>query len=81
MAKDPDLLLCDEPTGNLDFRTGRQVLALLQRLTQEQGKTCVLVTHNSAIATMGTRIIRLRDGRIQSDEPNAVPRPASELEW
>jgi putative ABC transport system ATP-binding protein len=81
MAKEPDLLLCDEPTGNLDFRTGRQILSFLQGLTQEQEKTCVLVTHNSAIAAMGTRIIRLRDGRIQSDEANPEPRPASGLEW
>jgi putative ABC transport system ATP-binding protein len=81
MAKDPDILLCDEPTGNLDFRTGQQILGLLQKLTSEQGKTCVLVTHNTAIAGVGTRIVRLRDGRVQSDERNASPLPASEVEW
>jgi putative ABC transport system ATP-binding protein len=81
MAKDPDILLCDEPTGNLDFRTGQQILGLLQKLTSEQGKTCVLVTHNTAIAGVGTRIVRLRDGRVQSDERNASPLPASEIEW
>jgi putative ABC transport system ATP-binding protein len=81
MAKDPDILLCDEPTGNLDFRTGQQILGLLQKLTSEQGKTCVLVTHNSAIADVGTRSVRLRDGRVQSDERNASPLPASEVEW
>jgi putative ABC transport system ATP-binding protein len=81
MAKDPNILLCDEPTGNLDFRTGQQILGLLQKLTGEQGKTCVLVTHNTAIAGVGTRIVRLRDGRVQSDERNASPLLASEVEW
>jgi putative ABC transport system ATP-binding protein len=81
MAKDPDILLCDEPTGNLDFRTGRQILGFLQRLTTERGKTCVLVTHNSAIASIGDRAVRLRDGRVQSDEVNARPTPASGIEW
>ncbi len=81
LAKDPDVLLCDEPTGNLDFRTGRQILAFLQTLTAEQGKTCVLVTHNSAIAPIGDRAVRLRDGRVLSDEANQQPVPASEIEW
>jgi putative ABC transport system ATP-binding protein len=81
LAKDPDILLCDEPTGNLDFRTGQQILGLLQKLTSEQGKTCVLVTHNTAIAGVGTRVVRLRDGRVQSDERNASPLAASEVEW
>jgi len=81
MAKDPDILLCDEPTGNLDFRTGQQILGLLQKLTSEQGKTCVLVTHNTAIAAVGTRAVRLRDGRVQSDERNPSPLPASQIEW
>jgi putative ABC transport system ATP-binding protein len=81
MAKDPDILLCDEPTGNLDFRTGQHILGLLQKLTSEQGKTCVLVTHNTAIAAVGTRAVRLRDGRVQSDEGNASPLSASEVEW
>jgi len=81
MAKDPDILLCDEPTGNLDFRTGQQILGLLQKLTSEQGKTCVLVTHNTAIAAVGTRAVRLRDGRVHSDEGNASPLPASQIEW
>ncbi len=81
MAKDPNILLCDEPTGNLDFRTGQQILGLLQKLTSEQGKTCILVTHTTAIAAVGTRAVRLRDGRVQSDERNASPLPASEVEW
>jgi len=80
LAKDPDIVLCDEPTGNLDFRTGRQILALLQELTFSRGKLCVLVTHNSAIAPIGSRVLRLRDGRIQADETNR-PVPASEIEW
>jgi len=81
LAKDPDLVLCDEPTGNLDFRTGRQILAFLQELTAEHGKTCVLVTHNSAIAAIGNRVIRLRDGLVQSDEASPNPSPASGIEW
>jgi putative ABC transport system ATP-binding protein len=81
LAKDPDLVLCDEPTGNLDFRTGRQILGFLQELTAERGKTCVLVTHNSAIAAIGNRVIRLRDGRVQSDEVNSNPSAASRIEW
>jgi len=81
MAKDPNILLCDEPTGNLDFRTGQQILGLLQKLTSEQGKTCILVTHNTAIAAVGTRAVRLRDGRVHSDEANASPLPASQIEW
>jgi putative ABC transport system ATP-binding protein len=81
MAKDPDILLCDEPTGNLDFRTAQQILGLLQKLTGEHSKTCLLVTHNTAIAAVGTRVVRLRDGRVQSDEGNSSPLPASEIEW
>ncbi len=81
LAKDPDVLLCDEPTGNLDFRTGRQILAFLQSLTSEHGKTCVLVTHNNAIASIGDRAVRLRDGRVQSDEVSRCPVAASEIEW
>lgn len=81
LAKDPDILLCDEPTGNLDFRTGQQILGLLQSLTSERGKTCVLVTHNSAIAAIGNRALRLRDGRVQSDEVNSDPVAASDVEW
>jgi putative ABC transport system ATP-binding protein len=81
LAKDPDLVLCDEPTGNLDFRTGRHILGFLQELAAERGKTCVLVTHNSAIAAIGNRVIRLRDGRLQSDEANPTPSPASRIEW
>jgi putative ABC transport system ATP-binding protein len=81
LAKDPDLVLCDEPTGNLDFRAGRQILEFLQALTAERGKTVVLVTHNSAIASIGDRVIRLRDGRVQSDQANRSPFPASQIEW
>ncbi len=81
LTKDPDLVLCDEPTGNLDFRTGRQILGFLQELAAERGKTCVLVTHNSAIAPIGNRVIRLRDGRVQSDDANPSPSPASQVEW
>jgi putative ABC transport system ATP-binding protein len=81
LAKEPELLLCDEPTGNLDFRTGREILSFLQRLTREHGTTCLLVTHNLAIAPIGDRVIRLRDGQIASDSTNATPVDAVEIEW
>jgi putative ABC transport system ATP-binding protein len=77
LAKEPELLLC----GNLDFRTGREILSFLQRLTREHGTTCLLVTHNLAIAPIADRVIRLRDGQIASDSTNATPVDAAEIEW
>lgn len=77
----PALLLCDEPTGALDLETGRVVLALLQRVGREQGRTVVLVTHNAAVGRMGDRVLRMRDGRIVADERNDTPVDARELDW
>ena len=80
-VKEPPLLLCDEPTGSLDLETGRQVLAVLRELAREGHHTVLLVTHNSAIAQMADRIVRVRSGTIISDELNRSPIEAEQLEW
>ena len=74
-------MLCDEPTGSLDLDTGRQVLAVLRDLSREGHHTVLLVTHNSAIARMADRVIRLHSGAIASDERVEQPVEAGELEW
>jgi putative ABC transport system ATP-binding protein len=81
LVTDPPLVLCDEPTGNLDEDTGKRVLGLMRRLGLERGKTFVLVTHNSVIGEMADRVIRLRDGRIAAVEVNETPAPPEELHW
>lgn len=81
LAKHPRLLLCDEPTGALDLGTGRDVLSLLRQVNREQSLTTILVTHNSAIATMADRVLRVRDGRIDDDQTVASPREAAEVTW
>jgi putative ABC transport system ATP-binding protein len=81
IVKRPDILLCDEPTGALDFDTGRVVLAALQKINAELGTTTVVITHNSAISAMADRILRMRDGRIVTEDRNAVRMSASELTW
>lgn len=81
IVKNPPLLLCDEPTGALDLETGRTILELLKSTTEGEDRTVFLVTHNSTIAEMADRVIRLRDGRIVGDDVNASPTPASELRW
>ncbi len=80
IVKAPSLLLCDEPTGALDLDRGRLVLGVLASLADE-GRTVVCVTHNSTIATMATRVIRLSDGRIVQDEKRSDPTPARDLVW
>jgi putative ABC transport system ATP-binding protein len=80
-VKEPLLLLCDEPTGSLDLETGRQVLGVLHALAREGHHTVLLVTHNSAIANMADRVVRMHSGQIVSDEPNASPQPTENLEW
>ena len=79
--KSPGLILCDEPTGALDYKTSKEVLELMERVNREYGCTFVIVTHNAAIARMADRVLRLRDGRLAADEVNESPVPASELEW
>jgi len=81
IVKEPPLLLCDEPTGSLDLETGRTILALLKYTTQGSDRTVFLVTHNSTIAEMADRIIRLRDGKVVGVEANADPVPPTELRW
>jgi putative ABC transport system ATP-binding protein len=81
IVKEPPLLLCDEPTGSLDLETGRGVLSVLHALAREGHHTVLLVTHNSAIANMADRVVRMHSGQIVSDEPNASPQPAESLEW
>jgi putative ABC transport system ATP-binding protein len=81
VAKRPALLLCDEPTGALDFTTGVLVLEVLQRVNRELGTTTALITHNAPIARMADRVIRLHDGRITSIERNATKAAPSELAW
>lgn len=81
LAKRPSLLLCDEPTGALDFDTARQVLGIIQRLPRQFGAAVVIVTHNQAIARMCDRIVRLRSGEIVEEQLNPRPVPAEELVW
>jgi putative ABC transport system ATP-binding protein len=81
LARQPSLLLCDEPTGNLDVETGRSVLAVIRELNRNQGTTVLLVTHNTAIAPAADRVVRLHDGAVVRDERNPQPRPVAELSW
>lgn len=81
LAKNPKLLLCDEPTGALDYQTGKMILELLQTTCQNTGMTVVLITHNSAIAEIADRVIRLRSGRIESITCNEHPKLVQDIEW
>ncbi|MGN1024402.1 MAG: ABC transporter ATP-binding protein [Lachnospiraceae bacterium] len=81
LAKNPRMLLCDEPTGALDFVTGKAVLKMLYDLGRRNGTTVLMITHNSAIAQMADRVLRIQSGKIRSDEINAHPKKAEELEW
>jgi putative ABC transport system ATP-binding protein len=81
LVAQPQLLLCDEPTGALDLDTGRVVLTLLQRVWRESQRTVLLVTHNGAVARIADRVLRMRDGRIVADERNTSPVAAGELDW
>lgn len=81
IAKRPDVLLCDEPTGALDYETGKLVLAAIARVNRELGTTTVVITHNSAIAGMADRVLRLRGGRIVGSDRNAHRLTPEELNW
>ena len=81
IAKRPDVLLCDEPTGALDVKTGIVVLEAIERVNRELGTTTVVITHNVDIAQMADRVIRLSDGRITSDEENPDKKAPAELAW
>ena len=81
VAKKPKLLLCDEPTGALDYQTGKQVLQILQDMSRKEGATVIIVTHNAALAPIADRVIRMRDARIDSIETNPRPQDISSLEY
>ena len=81
LAKNPKLLLCDEPTGALDYNTGKSILKLLQDMCREKGMTVIVITHNSALAPMADRLIRIKNGKVSGMETNAYPVSIDEIEW
>lgn len=81
LAKNPKLLLCDEPTGALDYTTGKAILKLLQDMSRQKGMTVIIITHNSALTAMADRVIRVKNGTVVSEEINASPVPVEEIEW
>ena len=81
LAKNPKLLLCDEPTGALDYNTGKAILKLLQDTCREQGMTVILITHNSAIAPMADRVIHIKNGKVSKIIENENPVPVETIEW
>lgn len=81
LAKNPKLLLCDEPTGALDYVTGKQILKLLQDTCRQEGMTVVVITHNTALTPMADRVIRIKNGKVDSMEINDHPTPVEEIEW
>jgi len=81
LAKNPKLLLCDEPTGALDYNTGKLILQLLQDTSRRTGMTVVIVTHNQALTEMADRVIKVKNGQVVSTVLNPEPRPVSEIEW
>lgn len=81
LAKNPKLLLCDEPTGALDYNTGKAILKLLQDTGRKMGMTVVVITHNLAIAPMGDKVIKIRNGKVESQTINENPIPVERIEW
>ena len=81
LAKNPKLMLCDEPTGALDYATGKAILKLLQDMSREKGMTVIIITHNSALTAMADRVIQVKNGTVISEEVNASPVPVEEIEW
>jgi putative ABC transport system ATP-binding protein len=81
LVKNPSLLLCDEPTGALDYKTSKEILELMERINREYGCTMVIVTHNDAIRHMSHHILRLRDGALVEDMPNEHILPVSDITW
>lgn len=81
IAKKPKLLLCDEPTGALDYETGKEVLQLLQDICRDEGMTVMIITHNSALAPMAHKVIRFRSGKVTGEEVNEHPMPIADIEW
>lgn len=81
VAKNPKILLCDEPTGALDYKTGKQVLQILQDMSRKQGVTVIIVTHNGALAPIADRVIRMHDAQVKSIELNEQPQSIASLEY
>ena len=81
LAKNPKLLLCDEPTGALDYNTGKAILKLLQEMCREKGMTVIVITHNSALAPMADRLIKIKNGKVSSMKVNENPISIYEIEW
>ena len=81
LAKNPKILLCDEPTGALDYKTGKQVLRLLQDTCRQKGRTVIVITHNSALAAMADRVIHINSGQVVEITRNAAPVPVERIEW
>ncbi len=81
LAKNPKLLLCDEPTGALDYQTGKAILKLLQDMCRERGMTVIVITHNSALTPMADKVIRIKNGTVSSMELNEKPIPVENIEW
>lgn len=81
IVKNPDILLCDEPTGALDYHTSKEILGLLEKVNKKYGNTIIMVTHNDAIKNMADRVLKLRDGQIQKDYVNENKISAADLEW
>lgn len=81
IVKNPDILLCDEPTGALDYNTSKDILALIEKINKKYGNTVLMVTHNDAIKNMADRVIKLRDGAVRKNYINETKIPAAELDW
>ena len=81
LAKNPQILLCDEPTGALDYRTGKTILALLHDTCRRTGKTVIVITHNQALTAMADRVVRIRSGAVQACTVNDAPVPVEQIEW
>ncbi|MDO4555767.1 MAG: ABC transporter ATP-binding protein [Lachnospiraceae bacterium] len=81
IVKNPDILLCDEPTGALDYHTSKEILKLIETVNQKYGNTIIMVTHNDAIKYMADRVVKLRDGMIRKNYENEQRTPAEELDW
>ena len=81
LAKKPKLLLCDEPTGALDYNTGKAILKLLQDTARQRNMTVILITHNSALTAMADRVVQIRSGTVASVQTNPAPTPVEEIEW
>ena len=81
IVKNPDILLCDEPTGALDYSTSKEILKLIEDVNHKYGNTVIMVTHNDAIRNMADRVIKLRDGAIRKDYRNETKIPAQDLDW